>query len=198
MVDTTVEEAKARLRVRARTQRAEISAIVRADAAQAAADAFIEGITLVPSDIVAFYWPIHEEIDCKPLLARLMDKLQPICLPVVRAEDEPLEMRLWERGEPLHPSGLGTLAPSEQAPRVYPDVVLLPLLGFDATGTRLGYGGGYYDRTLAMLEKRPRIIGYAYSAQEMPAIPRQAHDLPLDAVVTEKGIRRFAPADSAA
>jgi 5-formyltetrahydrofolate cyclo-ligase len=107
-------------------------------------------------------------------------------------------MRLWEQGAPLYPSGFGTLAPSEIAPRAEPDVVVMPLLGFDRRGTRLGYGGGYYDRTLAQMKKQPRLIGYAFAAQELPEIPREPHDRPLDAMVTEIGIRHFAPEDTAA
>ena len=127
-----------------------------------------------------------------------MDANQPICLPVVVGEGQPLDMRLWEQGTPLYPSGFGTLAPSEIAPRVEPDVVVMPLLGFDKRGTRLGYGGGYYDRTLARMKKKPKLIGYAFAAQELPEIPRQPHDLPLDAVATERGIRWFAALESAA
>ena len=198
MVDEQVEQAKAALRVKARAQRAAIGPAAMADAAVAAAIAFADGVPLAPTDVVAGYWPIREELDCKPLLIRLMDSNQPLCLPVVLGEGLPLDMRLWEQGAALYPSGFGTLAPSEIAPRAEPDVVVMPLLGFDKAGTRLGYGGGYYDRTLAKLKKRPRLIGYAFAAQELPAIPREAHDLPLDGVVTERGVRWFAALDSAA
>ena len=67
----------------------------------------------------------------------------------------------------------------------------MPLLGFDRYGTRLGYGGGYYDRTLAHLQKRPRLVGFAFARQEIDRIPRQPHDVPLDAIVTELGVRHF-------
>jgi 5-formyltetrahydrofolate cyclo-ligase len=100
-------------------------------------------------------------------------------------------MRLWEESAPLYPSGFGTLAPDELAPKVDPDVVLVPLLGFDKHGTRLGYGGGYYDRTLASLGKKPKLVGLAFAAQEIDDIPRDGHDVPLDAVVTEIGVRHF-------
>jgi len=198
MVDADIEEAKAALRIKARTQRAALADAAKADAAHAAANAFLDGVPLGPTDIVAAYWPIREELDVKPLLTRLMDSFQPVCLPVVVGAEEPLDMRLWEQGAPLYPSGFGTLAPSEMAPRVDPDVVIVPLLAFDATGTRLGYGGGYYDRTLARMKKRPRLIGFAFAGQELASIPREPHDLPLDAVVTETGIRHFAPLDTAA
>jgi 5-formyltetrahydrofolate cyclo-ligase len=79
-----------------------------------------------------------------------------------------------------------------------PDVILVPLLGFDSSGTRLGYGGGYYDRTLAALGRRPRLIGLAYAAQALPVeIPRAPHDIPLDMVVTEEGAIRFDFVDAA-
>ena len=70
----------------------------------------------------------------------------------------------------------------------------MPLLAFDRLGTRLGYGGGYYDRTLAILHKRPKLIGLAYEAQELDVIPRQSHDVPLDAIITEAGVRYFGAA----
>jgi 5-formyltetrahydrofolate cyclo-ligase len=120
-----------------------------------------------------------------------MDSFQPVCLPVVLGDDMPLELRLWEQGTPLYEAGFGTLAPSELAPQVEPDVILMPLLGFDARGTRLGYGGGYYDRTLEKLSKRPRLVGVAFAVQELDHIPREAHDVPLDVIVTEQGARTF-------
>ena len=123
-----------------------------------------------------------------------MDSLQPVCLPVVLGDDLPLELRLWEQGTPLYEAGFGTLAPSELAPQVEPDVILMPLLGFDSRGTRLGYGGGYYDRTLEKLRKKPRLIGLAFAAQELEIVPREAHDVPLDMVITEQGVRSFEPA----
>ena len=196
MVDESIEEAKAALRLRARAQRSSLRETAMAEAALAAARHFVDGVNLRPGDIVALYWPIREELDCKPLLTRLMDSLQPVCLPVVLGDGQPLDMRLWEQGTPLYPSGFGTLAPSEIAPRVEPDIVVMPLLGFDAKGTRLGYGGGYYDRTLAAMSKRPLLIGYAFAAQELPFIPREPHDLPLDMIVTEQGARTFEPASS--
>jgi 5-formyltetrahydrofolate cyclo-ligase len=123
-----------------------------------------------------------------------MDSLQPVCLPVVVGDEQPLELRLWEQGTPLYEAGFGTLAPSELAPRVEPDVIIMPLLGFDRRGTRLGYGGGYYDRTLERLSKRPRLVGLAFAAQQLATVPREPHDVPLDIVVTEEGVIPFEPA----
>lgn len=192
MIDASIEEAKAGLRATAHTKRAAIYSNLRTDAARAAAEHFLAGVALAPGEVVAVYWPIRDELDCKPVLTRLVDAGQPVCLPVVLGDGLPLELRLWEEGTPLFPSGFGTLAPAETAPIVEPDVIVMPLLGFDKHGTRLGYGGGYYDRTLAMLNKTPRLIGYAFASQELDHVPRDRHDVPLDAVVTEAGYRSFA------
>lgn len=191
VVEPQFEEQKARLREEAFVLRSGVPQADRADAAKAAADIFFNSVELKPGQIVAAYWPIRDEIDAKPLLTRLMDSGQPVCLPVVTGEEEPLELRLWENGQPLYPSGFGTLAPSELAPIVVPDVVIIPLLAFDKTGTRLGYGKGYYDRTLARMDTKPLLIGYAFAAQELDFIPREDHDMPLDLLITESGIVKF-------
>lgn len=190
-MDPRIEETKAALRLRARANRAAVLNSTRADAAQAVADHFFKAVPLAPGDIVAAYWRIKDEMDCQPILIRLMDSLQPVCLPVVRGDEQPLELRLWEHGAPLYEAGFGTLAPSELAPQAEPDVILMPLLAFDKRGTRLGYGGGYYDRTLERLSRRPRLVGLAFAAQELEDIPREPHDVPLDTIVTENGARHF-------
>ena len=194
MVDEMIEEAKAALRVKARAARALLDSGERADAAEAAARHFFDSIELQKSDVVAAYWRIRDEMDCQPILIRLMDSNQTVVLPVVLGPDEPLDLRVWEQGASLYESGFGTLAPSELAPKAEPDVVLMPLLAFDSRGTRLGYGGGYYDRTLASMKKRPKLIGLAYSTQQLERIPREAHDVPLDAVITETGVVYFGAA----
>ena len=192
MADEQIEAVKAALRLRARAQRANFLKSSHPEAAAAAAGHFFSAVALEPHHVVAAYWPIRDELDCRPVLTRLMDSGQPVCLPVVVGDEEPLELRMWEQGAPLYPSGFGTLAPPDDAPRAEPDLVLMPLLGFDRAGTRLGYGGGYYDRTLASLRKTPRLIGFAFAAQELDFIPREPHDVPLDAVVTEQGVLQFA------
>ena len=191
MADTRIEEAKAALRAKARASRAAILNSTRSDASRHAAEHFFRSVPLKPGEIVAGYWRIKDEMDIQPILVRLMDTFQPVCLPVVLGDEEPLELRLWEQGAPLYEAGFGTLAPSELAPKVEPDIVLMPLLGFDKRGTRLGYGGGYYDRTLERLSRRPRLVGIAFAAQEFEDSPREAHDVPLDVIITEKGARHF-------
>jgi 5-formyltetrahydrofolate cyclo-ligase len=195
MVDALIEEAKAALRIQARAARAMLDHGERTEAAIAVARHFFDAINLQAGDVVAAYWRIRDELDCQPILVKLMDSNQKVVLPVVLGQDEPLDLRVWEQGASLYESGFGTLAPSELAPRAEPDIVIMPLLGFDKRGTRLGYGGGYYDRTLARLSKKPKLVGLAFAAQELDHIPREPHDVPLDAVVTEVGVRHFgAPA----
>jgi 5-formyltetrahydrofolate cyclo-ligase len=191
MADPAVENEKAELRRKAHQARAALSDDFRAEAAGAVADHFFQHIAFSQDDVVAGYWRIRDELDCQPILVRLMVGEQRVALPVVLGAEQPLDLRLWEPDAPLYEAGFGTLAPSDLAPRVVPDLVLMPLLGFDASGTRLGYGGGYYDRTLASLAIKPLLVGLAFGIQELPSIPRQAHDLPLDAVVTESGVRFF-------
>lgn len=191
MIDASIEDAKAGLRVMAHKRRAAVHGDFRTEAAKAATEHFFSGVHFERGDVVAGYWPIRDELDCRPVLMRLMDSGQPVCLPVVLGDGLPLELRLWEDGAPLYPAGFGTLAPAETAPLIEPDVILMPLLGFDKHGTRLGYGGGYYDRTLAHIGKKPRLIGFAFASQEIDYIPREVHDVPLEAVVTETGYRRF-------
>ena len=194
MVDENIEEAKAALRIRAHAARAALSHSEQADAAQVVAQLFFAALAPAPGEIVAAYWRIRDELDCQPILVRLMDTNQPVVLPVVMGADAPLDLRVWEQGTSLYEAGFGTLAPSELAPRAEPDIVLMPLLGFDQAGTRLGYGGGYYDRTLAGMSKKPKLVGLAFAAQELEIIPREEHDVPLDAVITEAGLRHFGPA----
>ena len=191
MSDVGIEETKAALRKEAHRRRAQLHPSLRLDAAKDAVGHFLAQMPLAKAEIVAAYWPIRDELDIRQLIVKLMDSGQPLALPVVLGDEEPLELRLWQDGAPLYEAGFGTLAPEDGAPRVVPDVILMPLLGFDRHGTRLGYGGGYYDRTLARLERRPRLVGFAFARQEVDHIPREAHDVPLDAIVTELGVRHF-------
>ncbi|WEJ59133.1 5-formyltetrahydrofolate cyclo-ligase [Devosia sp. FJ2-5-3] len=191
MAEEAMDAAKAALRRDAHARRAAIPPDARTEHAALIAGLFFQHIAYGPDDVIAGYWRIRDETDCKPILIRLMDNGQKVVLPVVAGEDAPLDLRLWEADAPLYEAGFGTLAPSDLAPRAVPDLILVPLLGFDGKGTRLGYGGGYYDRTIAALEKKPLLVGLAFSAQEFDEIPREAHDVPLDAVITEEGVRFF-------
>ena len=135
------------------------------------------------SRILSAYWPMRAEADPRPALAAHPG---PICLPVVVARGQPLIFRGWRPGEPLAPAGFGTEAPAS-GPELLPEVLIVPLLAFDRQGTRLGYGGGFYDRTLqALRTSAPRLaIGLAFAAQEVSSLPREVTDQPLDLIVTE-------------
>lgn len=191
MVKVDFGDIKETLRQTAKAQRARLADGARVEAAQAAAEHFERDVPYDQGDVIAVYWAIREEIDTKPLLLSLMDAGLTVCLPVVKGQDEPLVFRVWEPDATLFEAGFGTLAPGDFAPEVIPDVIVVPMLGFDRVGTRLGYGRGYYDRTVAAFEKKPLLVGYAFSAQELPDIPRADHDMPLDLLVTELGVRRF-------
>ncbi|WP_299343580.1 5-formyltetrahydrofolate cyclo-ligase [uncultured Maritalea sp.] len=194
MSDTTdLSRAKSDMRDAAHQKRAALSPSFRAEAALAAAETFTASVPIKSGQIVSLYWAIRDELSTEPLLVQLMDEGHQVCLPVVLGRDQPLEFRLWEAGQPLAPSGFGTLAPQAGAPVVVPDVMVLPMLGFDANGNRLGYGAGFYDRTIDQIEKPLILVGYAFSAQEVDVMPAEPHDKPLDMVVSEAGVRRFLP-----
>jgi len=136
---------------------------------------------------VAGYWPIGDEIDIRPLLYALYHRGHPVLLPVTPARGEPLAFRRWQPEDRLVQDRFGTMRPTG-APGI-PDSLLVPLLAFDSRGCRLGYGGGYYDRTLAGLPGRMR-IGCAFAAQQVDAVPVDPYDMPLDVVATDQGIVR--------
>lgn len=151
--------------------------------------------TSEPGTVSGFY-PFETEIDCLPLLAALESAGWRVALPVVVARGEPLVFRQWTVGAPLEKGIWDIMVPASTAPVVTPDVLLVPLLAFDRTGFRLGYGGGFYDRSLQQLRAAGRVtaIGVAYADQEMDRCPREAFDQPLDAILTEDGpIRPWFP-----
>ena len=137
---------------------------------------------------VSGFIPYKSEIDTVPLLARLSREGWRTCLPVVIGADQPLLFRAWTPGEALAPGVWDIPIPPETAAEVLPDVLLVPMLAFDRQGYRLGYGGGFYDRTLEKLRAFRRVwaVGVAYAAQEVEAVPRGDHDAPLDYVMTEQ------------
>jgi 5-formyltetrahydrofolate cyclo-ligase len=142
---------------------------------------------LEPAWPVSGFWPIGEEIDVKPLLAELDRQGHPIGLPVVIKRGAPLRFRRWRPGDRLTTTHFGLSVPPPEAPELEPRLVIVPLLAFDRLGYRLGYGGGFYDRTLAGLRERATVlaVGVAYSGQEVPAVPRGPEDQRLDWVLTE-------------
>jgi len=141
---------------------------------------------------ISIFWPMGSEIDTRPLIMALSDAGHTTALPVVTAKESPLIFRAWRRGDPLVDGGFGTSIPDDDAPEVLPDILFVPLLSFDDAGYRLGYGGGFYDRTLLKLrtEGRADAVGVAFSAQRVDTVIRGPHDQPLDWMATELGVQR--------
>ena len=182
--------AKAALRLASALKR---DAAHAAGAAQAAARVARHGLGVLGERsfrTVSGYWPMRSELDIRPLLELLAEAGRDVALPAVLGPGQPLEFRRWRPGEALVAGRFGTAHPAPEAKRLEPDVLLVPLLAFDAAHHRLGYGAGFYDRTLAALRRHKPVlaIGVAYAAQRVEAVPRDAWDEPLDLVLTEEGI----------
>jgi 5-formyltetrahydrofolate cyclo-ligase len=137
--------------------------------------------------LVGFYWPIRGEIGLHGLVRRLVEQGARAALPVVVDKGQPLEFRAWRPGAPLE-RGVWNIPVPATGELVRPTALLVPLVGFDAKGYRLGYGGGYYDRTLAGLSPKPLAIGIGYELGRLLTIHPQPHDIPMDAIVTETGV----------
>jgi 5-formyltetrahydrofolate cyclo-ligase len=142
-----------------------------------------------PSAIVSGFWPMGPEIDIRPLLHALHDRGHALCLPVTPKRGQPLAFRRWRPGDTLARGPMGTSQPGPEAGPLTPDWLLVPLLAFDRAGRRLGYGAGYYDRTLAGLPGATA-LGCAFAAQELDEVPAGPDDMPLHAVATERGVIR--------
>lgn len=139
--------------------------------------------------VLAGYMPMRTEIDPLPAMAAHDG---PVCVPVIVGPAMPLRFRRWTLEAAMVPGAFGALIP-EAGEWLTPEIVIVPLVAFDARGFRLGYGGGFYDRTLEGLRAaRPTLaVGFAFSAQELPEVPIEPTDQPLDALVTECGILSF-------
>lgn len=147
---------------------------------------------LKAGQIVSGFLPIGSEIDTRPILVVLREMGLIISLPCVEAENAPLTFREWHPDDVLVKEKFGTMAPANTANEVDPDIILSPMLAFDRAGFRLGYGGGFYDRSLEKLRKEKPVIaiGVSYAAQEVNTVPRDTFDQPLDMILTEKEVIR--------
>ncbi|WP_424812571.1 5-formyltetrahydrofolate cyclo-ligase [Roseococcus sp. YIM B11640] len=157
-------------------------------AGQALRDVVLREMPPPPGALVGGFWPMGEEIDTRPTLEALLALGHGIALPVTTPRGQPLFFRRWSPGTEMAPGPFGTTHPAEGEP-VSPQWLLVPLLAFDRRGARLGYGGGYYDRTLALLPGAIA-IGVAYAAQEVPEVPTETHDVRLAAIATERELIR--------
>lgn len=136
---------------------------------------------------LAAYWPIRGEPDVINCLRELHDRKFDILLPVVVKPRQPLIFRSWTPNTKLVKGLWNIPVPAEDQPEAIPEIVLTPLVGWDKAGYRLGNGGGFYDRTMAILTPRPKLIGVGYQSAEMSSIRPHVHDIPCDLIITEKG-----------
>ncbi len=186
-----IPESKAAARAAALMARAAAHA-AGAGAARLAAGHVLQVISRLRAvGTVAGYLPIRSEIDPRPAMLALAGLGYRVAVPVVEGSGRPLAFRRWTPGVATERGAFGVEVPVAGAPEE-PDVLLVPLLAFDPRGHRLGYGGGFYDRTIAALRDRGDVhaLGFAYAAQEVPAVPDSATDMRLDGIVTEAGLMR--------
>lgn len=151
-------------------------------------DRFLAAIPLPPKGaVVSAFWPMGEEINVRPLLDAMHERRYRCCLPVVVKRGLPLVFREWTPQTMLVAGGFGVSVPPPASAELVPDLLIVPLLAFDRTGHRLGYGAGFYDRSLAKLRAsgNPLAVGVAFAGQEVPGVPHDDSDARLDWIVTE-------------
>ena len=182
---------KSDLRIEAIARRGELARAVPDFAERIAR--FAGELALPGGAIVSAYWPMGDEADPRLLMAALAARGRTLALPRLAAKATPLKFGRWQAGDALVAHSFGMQEPSKTAEEMTPQVLLVPLLAFDAEGYRLGYGGGFYDRTLAALnaKAKPVAVGVAYAGQEVRELPHGTYDYPLDRIVTESGVRGF-------
>jgi len=189
-------DARRALRRELRTKRRAIPPGVRAAAAERVAALVRHHFPVHPGQRIGLYCPLRDELDIAPLARIVARHGGRIFVPRL-TDRRRCRMRFMEATGPMRPNHLGILEPSgaRWVSARSLDLVFVPLVGFDATGMRLGMGAGYYDRAFAYLRlraawRRPKLIGVAFALQRVPRLTRARHDVPLDAVITEEGVIR--------
>ncbi|HVT54717.1 MAG TPA: 5-formyltetrahydrofolate cyclo-ligase [Xanthobacteraceae bacterium] len=185
-----IAETKRSLRNQALARRDQLDADYRQRAAEAIAQLPFP-VPVPKGTIVSGFFPMKTELSLLPLMRALEKNGAQIALPRIIGRGNPLSMRAWKFGDPLLPGQWGIREPAPDAPEVDPDILLVPFAAFDRRGYRVGYGAGYYDRTIAGLKAKKKVvtIGFGLEAQEVDACPVEAHDQKLDFLITEKGLR---------
>lgn len=190
---TDIDRQKSELRQVQRAKRAALFKGADPEVYISASKYFLTSIALPPGGVVAGYWPLKDEFDSRPLMHAIAAQGGQMALPVVAADSGLLIFREWRPGAPLEPAGFGTMGPRRGEREVAPNLLIVPLLAFDRQGFRLGYGGGFYDRSLAALRalgKCQLAVGLGFSAQRVQQVPVNETDMRLDAVITETGVIR--------
>lgn len=197
--ETQIDAAKKALRAHVLKVRDEMTPESRlAKSYRAASDVHALSMLAGPKAVFSTYAAMGSEIDPGPIAEHLIVQGHSLCLPVMIKLGQPLIFRQWKPGDDLQAVKWGIREPLPQAAKTEPDVLLLPMLAFDSAGWRLGYGGGFYDRTLARLRALKPIIaiGLAFDEQEVDAVPHAAYDERLDLVLTPSGLRSFQLTDN--
>jgi 5-formyltetrahydrofolate cyclo-ligase len=186
---TDIEQTKAALRSEAVARRDALPAELRQAASEAIAAREFP-LPIAQGSIVSGFMAMKSEINPLPLMRRLAERGAALALPAVPGRGKPLIMRAWQWGEALNSGVWGIREPKPDAAEVDPDILLVPLLIFDRRGYRLGYGGGYYDRTIAGLRARKIVtaVGIAFATQEVATVPTTPRDSRLDLVLTEREV----------
>ena len=185
---------KRQLRLEALARRDSLDPTWRIEASLGIAEG-ARSLAVAPGEIVSGFWPIRSEVDVRPLMFALREQGARLCLPVI-LDKTTIAFRELVRGAPLVDMGFGTLGPGADAEVLDPTLMLVPLAAFDGRGHRIGYGAGHYDRAIARLTdagRRPRLVGIAFDCQEVPLVPDEWHDVIIPEILTESGLRRFAP-----
>jgi len=190
--DKSPEQLKAVLRRAAIARRDALPPAERMAAALSIAEQGLP-VEVTPGIVASGFSPLKSEISPLPLLRRLADAGASLALPVVAGRGQPLIMRAWSFGAPLVSGVWGIREPPADAPELFPDILIVPLLAFDRRGHRIGYGAGYYDMTISDLRAMKPVlaIGLAFAAQEIAAVPATPRDARLDLVLTERGAIDF-------
>jgi 5-formyltetrahydrofolate cyclo-ligase len=177
-------------RVRLLEERLAMASSVRADHAARIAAHLDTLLPDVRGKTISLYWPLRGEPNLRGWADALIERGARCALPVVAEKNRPLVFHGWKPGDPLV-RGFWNIPVPEKGEALMPDVTLAPVVGFDERGYRLGYGGGYFDRTLAALKIKPCVIGVGYAQAAIPTIFPLDHDIALDAVVTERGVEDY-------
>jgi 5-formyltetrahydrofolate cyclo-ligase len=188
---------KAALRAERLAARDAMTAEDRIEKSMRIADAGGSLIDVGLGEDVSGFFPIRSEVDVRPLMQRLRERGARLSVPVV-LDKQTIEFRELVPGAPLVSTGFGTFGPGPEARVVDPGLMLVPLAAFDRAGHRIGYGAGFYDRAISRLHekgKRPRLIGIAFDCQEIDIVPAEEHDVALDAILTESGLKAIARRD---
>lgn len=167
-----------------------VPADVRRTRGESANQRLLKSVDFRKYPVLGIYWPIRGEIDVHEIAYQHIDAGGQVALPVIVGDADPVEFWQWRPGTPMQRGRWNIPIPRERT-LLAPDIVIVPLVGFDKAGYRLGYGSGYYDRTLAAAATRPFAVGLGYAESELDTIHPQPHDIPMNLIVTDKSVYRI-------